>query len=386
MSATEASADPLVIHGTVAPGFDAVRTAFAANFSAAQAVPDVGASFAVYRGDDLVVDLWAGEAAPRAPWSRTTITNVFSTSKGVTSACLALLNSRGALDYEAKVTRYWPQFGANGKGDVTVDQLLSHQAGLSGLRTPTSVEDLFDWDLMTARLAAAEPLWTAGSTAGYHAITWGFLAGELVRRIDGRSLGRFLAEELAGPLEADVFIGLPQAEDQRFAPMIRPPGEQTQTLAEMSDILRLTLANPAIEAEVPNRRDWRAAEIPAAGACANALGLARLYGPLASDGVFQGRRFYEPGVTAQATRERFSGVDINLGVAVRWGAGFFGNNEQQWYGPNSAAWGHSGWGGSCAFFDPSTRLAVAFAMNQMDANLQGDPRTGRFVETVYNCI
>lgn len=382
---TVAALAPITIHGAVAPGLEAVKAAFEANFARDQAAPDVGASFAVIRGDDVVVDLWAGEARPGTAWTASTVTNVFSTSKGVASACLALLVSRGELDYAAKVARYWPEFGAAGKADISVDQLLSHQAGLSGLRTPTSVEDLYDRDLMTDRLARAEPLWPPGSAAGYHAITWGFLAGELVRRIDGRTLGKFLREELAGPLGADVFIGLPEAEDGRFAPMIRPLGAPTQSLAEMSEILALTLSNPTIDAEVPNQRAWRAAEIPAAGACANALGLARLYAPLANDGVFLGRRYYEPGAVAQATRERFAGVDINLGVAVRWGAGFFGNNAEQWYGPNAGAWGHSGWGGSCAFFDPSERLSVAFAMNQMDANLHGDPRTRRLVDALYQC-
>jgi len=386
MTTGEPQAKGILVHGKTAPGFEAVAEAFAANFAPDQAVPDVGASFAVIRADETIVNLWGGEVEADVPWRAQTLTNVFSTSKGVTAACLALLHSRGDLDYHAKVTRYWPEFGAGGKGGVTVDMLLSHQAGLSGLRTPITIEDLFDWELMTDRLARAEPLWPPGSAAGYHAVTWGFLAGELVRRIVGRTVGRFLAEELAAPLSADVFLGLPEAEDARYAPVIRPPGEQGQTLAEISEILALTLSNPSIEAETPNQRAWRAAEIPAAGACANALGLARLYAPMANDGIFQGLRYYKPGVVAEALVERFAGVDINLGIAVRWGAGFFGNNAQHWYGPHIGAWGHSGWGGSCAFFDPQEKVSVGFAMNQMDANLQGDPRTRRLVDALYGCL
>jgi CubicO group peptidase (beta-lactamase class C family) len=376
------------IEGSTKAGFEAVAEAFAANFSPDQAVPDIGASFAVIQGDETVVDLWGGHAdkARSKPWRADSVSNVYSTTKGVVAACTTLLESRGELDYAASVAHYWPQFAQAGKGEITVEMLLSHRAGLSGLREPVSVEDLFDWDLMVDRLARAEPLWTPGPVAGYHAITWGYLAGELVRRIDGRSLGAFLRGELCEPLAADVFIGLPEAEDHRFAEIAKPLGEQTQSLAEMTEILKLTLGNPVIEGEVPNRHDWRAAEIPAAGGCANALGLARLFAPLANDGVFQDRRYYAPGAVARATRERFNGVDMNLGVQVRWGAGFFGNNPQRWYGPDDTAWGHSGWGGSCAFFDPTRKLAVAFAMNQMDANLHGDPRTVRLVNALYNCL
>lgn len=376
------------IQGTVAPGFEQVAEAFGANFDAAQPVPDIGASFAVIRDDEVVVDLWAGHADPgrTRPWSRGTMANVFSTTKGLAAACVARLVSDGRLDYAAPVARYWPEFGQAGKGAVTVGQALAHQAGVSGLRVPTSVDDLFDWGLMADRIARAEPLWAPGSTSGYHAITWGYIAGELIRRVDGRSIGRFLREELAGPLDADVFIGLPEAEDHRYAEIAKPPAEQTQTLAEMSEILSLTLGNPVIEGEAPNRREWRAAEIPAAGGIANALGLARMYAPLANGGASGGRTYYTPEAIAQATDVRFSGVDMNLGVPVRWGAGFFGNNDARWYGPHDAAFGHSGWGGSTGFFDPVERLAVGFAMNQMDANLNGDPRTIRLIGALYGCL
>jgi CubicO group peptidase (beta-lactamase class C family) len=377
-----------VVSGAVRPGFEAIAEAFEANFSPDEAVPDIGASFAAVRGDEVIANLWGGHAdkAKSKPWVPDTLANVYSTTKGVAAACTTLLESRGELNYEAKVARYWPDFAQGGKSEITVGMLLSHRAGLSGLRETTSVDDLFDWELMTRRLARAKPLWMPGPVAGYHAITWGFLAGELVRRIDGRSIGRFLHEELSEPLGADVFIGLPASQDSRYAEIAKPLGEQTQSLAEMTDILRLTLSNPVIEGEVPNRREWRAAEIPAAGGCANALGLARLFAPLANDGVFEGRRYFARGAVARATAERFNGVDMNLGVPVRWGAGFFGNNPQRWYGPDDTAWGHSGWGGSCAFFDPARNLAVAFAMNQMDANLHGDPRTVRLVGALYSCL
>jgi len=346
------------IQGSVKPGFEAVVDAFRANFSAGEAVPDIGASFAVIQDDEVLVDLRGGYADPARtrPWSENTLANVFSTTKGVASACTALLESRGQLDYGALVTRYWPEFGQAGKGAVTVEQMLAHQAGVSGLKTPTTIDDIFDWELMVDRIARAEPLWAPGSTSGYHAITWGFLAGELVRRIDGRSIGTFLREELAGPLNADVYIGLPASEDHRYAIIAKPPAEQTQSLAEMTEVLKLTLGNPVIEGEVPNRREWRAAEIPAAGGMANGLGLARLYAPLANGGRAQGRSFYTPEAIARATRVRFDGVDMNLGVPVRWGAGFFGNNPARWSGRAAEAFGTPGWGGSTGAGAPHAAL------------------------------
>jgi CubicO group peptidase (beta-lactamase class C family) len=376
------------IQGSARAGFEPVEDAFRLNFAEDSPLPDIGASFAVIQGDSVVVDLWAGHAdlARTRPWRRDTLANVYSTTKGVAAACAALLHARGALDYQAPVARYWPEFAQAGKGAITVDLLLSHQAGLSGLRAPCTIEDVYDWDLMVERLAAEAPLWTPGSTAGYHAITWGFLIGELIRRIDGRSIGAFLREELCAPLEADVFIGVPEDQDARVAEIVKPRAAPVQTLAEMTEILKLTLGNPVIEAEVPNNRAWRAAEIPAANGSANAMGLARLYAPLANGGRWRGVEYYSPEALARATAYRFVGVDINLGVETRWAAGFFGNNPQRWYGPNDGAFGHSGWGGSCAFADPANGLAIAFAMNQMDANLHGDPRTTRLVDAVYSCV
>jgi CubicO group peptidase (beta-lactamase class C family) len=239
---------------------------------------------------------------------------------------------------------------------------------------------------MVARLAAAEPLWEPGTKAGYHALTWGFLAGELIRRTDGRSLGRYLAEEVAGPLGAEFYIGVPDAIDERVAEMVAPLGEPTQSLAEMSEILKLTLLNPYVDPCVPNRRDFRAAELPALNGTGNANGIARIYASFANGGSFQGVDLLSPDSIQRATRLRFEGTDINTGVEARWSAGFFGNNAKQWYGPNPEAFGHSGWGGSMGYADPVAGISVGYAPNQMDANLNGDPRGLRLVEAVYACL
>jgi len=379
-----------LLHGVVQPGFERVREAFQDNFSDRHACHEVGATFSAYVAGKAVVHLWGGHAnkAKTKEWTEHTVVNMFSSTKGVAAACLALLNSRGQLDYEARVTDYWPQFGQKGKERITVSQLLSHKGGLSGLREPTTIDDVCNVPVLVQRLEAAEPLWEPGTISGYHAITWGHLAGELVRRISGKSIGAYLRDELAGPLGADLFIGLKKDNPNNpIAEMIRAPGVQTQTLAEMSEILKLTLGNPVIEAEVANEARWQESEIPAANGQGNGEGLARLYAMLANGGNFNGRAYMSSSAIARATKEVFRGVDMNLGKEIGWGAGgFFLNNDLKWYGPNDEAFGHSGWGGSYGFADPKANVGVGYVPNQMDTNLQGDPRAMRLIEALYACL
>ena len=223
------------INGEVAPGFERVADTFAANFERDDGYREIGASFAAYRGDQLVADLWAGsrDQARQVPWTRDTLVNVWSATKGVTALALAVLVGRGQIDYAAPVARYWPEFAANGKEDVTVSQLLSHQAGLPGFVEPTPLTDFYDWATVTDRLARQAPMWRPGEKNAYHAMTFGFLAGELVRRASGKSVGRFLAEDVAGPLKADVYIGLPESEEHRVAPLVASPTQAPFDLAAM---------------------------------------------------------------------------------------------------------------------------------------------------------
>jgi len=378
------------IHGTVRPGFEKVREAFIDNFSSRHACHETGATFSAYVRGEPVVHLWGGYAdkARTRPWTEHTVVNMFSSTKGVAAACIAMLNARGVIDYDAKVTKYWPEFGQNGKENVTVSQMLSHKAGLSGLREPTTIDDVCNVAALVKKLERAEPLWEPGSKSGYHAITWGHLAGELVRRATGKSLGTFLREEFAGPIGADLFIGIKKDNGKNpIAEMIRASGEQTQTLAEMSEILKLTLGNPIIEAEVANEPRWQESEIPAANGQGNGEGLARLYSVFANGGTFQRKSYVAPDAIARATREVFRDVDMNLGKVIGWGAGgFFLNNDLHWYGPNDEAFGHSGWGGSYGFADPKAHVGVGYVPNQMDTNLQGDPRAMRLIEALYACL
>jgi CubicO group peptidase (beta-lactamase class C family) len=372
--------DDRAFGGTVAPGFEAVRSAFEANFDPVLPCPEVGAAFTVFHRGELVVDLWGGFTDKRCqtPWTRDTLVNTYSTSKGIASACTTLLESRGQLEYGKPVAYYWPEFATGSKGGLAVDTLLSHRAGLSGLRTPLELTDLFDHEKMASLLAAAEPLWTPGSMAGYHALTWGPLVAELVKRITGQTIGQFLAREIAQPLDAAYFFGL--TPEQPIADIIAPPGEAHQSQAELSEILKLTLMNPIIEPTVANRADFRAAELPALGGAGSANGIARIYAALLGSDLFPADAF------KRAARVRFDGIDMNTGAPARWGAGFFGNTVRRWYGPHMAAAGHSGWGGSMGYADPVDQLAVGYVVNQMDTQLNGDPRGLRLVAALYQCL
>ncbi|WP_425063258.1 serine hydrolase domain-containing protein [Pyruvatibacter mobilis] len=370
------------IHGTVAPGFEAARDQFAKHFETGE---ETGASYAVMYKGEMVVDLWAGtkDADGTAPWQRDTIANVWSTTKGVAAICIALLVDRGELSYDDKVAAHWPDFAAHGKGDITIAQMLSHQSGLSGLREPTTLAEVYDHDLIAARLAAQEPLWEPGTRSGYHAFTYGFLAGEIVKRVTGRSLGTFLQDEIGKPHGIDFFIGLPDSEEPRVAPLIEAPG--LQPLAAASEVQQLTFANPAIPQTAPNDRAWRAAELPAAGGLGTASALARLYA-LLDEGTAPGGTPLISRPTMEALRTvRIQNEDLVLGVPVRWGSGMAMNGFNM-YGPNDRAFGHTGWGGAFGCLDPEAGLAIGYVMNRMGAAVVGDPRSLALATAAFACI
>jgi CubicO group peptidase (beta-lactamase class C family) len=370
--------------GFTAPGFEPVREAFVRNLDSGD---ELGASFAVVRDGKAVVDLWGGlrDAARAVPLGEHDLFNVWSTTKGLTATCIAMLVDRKKLDYGAPVAEYWPEFGQAGKERVTVGQLLSHQAGVCGPAKKVALEDYYDHAKIVEMLAAQAPFYEPGTCSGYHAIVFGHLASELIRRTDGRSLGRFFAEEVAGPLEAETYIGLPEELDHlrvpmRASPVATPFRPSTNYLAQ-----RAALGNPTIDAEIPNRRDWRAAELGGAGGSVNARGLARVYGALSRGGEIDGVRLLSPEAIAKATAMQIEGVDLNLGYALRWAAGFLLNTEGL-YGPNPSSFGHSGWGGSVAFADPGARIGVGYAMSQMQPVLFGDPRAQALLEATYRCL
>jgi CubicO group peptidase (beta-lactamase class C family) len=375
------------IGGFVAPGFEAVRDRFAANFARDDAYQEVGAALAVHRGEDLVVDLWAGwrDAAKTVPWTPDTLVNVWSTTKGVTAIAVARLVDQGRLDYDAPVVRYWPEFGANGKAEITVSQLLSHQAGLPGFADPITLAEFYDWETATSRLAAQAPMWLPGTKNSYHAMTYGFLAGELIRRASGLSVGAYLAEAVAGPLGADVHIGLPQVLEPRVAPLIAPRIAAPFDPAAMAPEALAAVTNPDMEPTLPNDRAWRAAEIPAGNGHASARGLARLYAAVASGGTQDGvglmrRETVEALIAVQTER-----VDLLLGVAPRWAHGVT-RNPLGLYGPHPGTFGHAGWGGSFGCADLGTGVAIGYVLNQMGERVVGDPRSSALAEAVFSCV
>jgi CubicO group peptidase (beta-lactamase class C family) len=368
------------ISGLCPDRFAGVRAAFAANFEAGA---ELGARFALVEAGELVIDLWAGFAdrARTRAFDETTLTPVFSTTKAVAALMIARLADAGKLDYGQAVADLWPDFAQACKDRITVEQVMSHQAGLSGFPDQMDPALWFDWDAICARLAAMAPLWPPGTASGYHPITFGYLAGEIFRRVDGRTMGTALREDLAGPLDLDLWIGLPDAEHDRVAELQRPTA-----LAKFGDHNAATKAaflTPWASPAGRGQAEWRRIEIPSANGHATAPALARLMGSLANQGWLDGEMVLSPPLIAEAARERIRGQDLVLPFEMSWGAGFMRNAPVKVWGPGEGTFGHSGWGGSCCFADPERRLAGAYVMNRQSADLLGDPRPGRLVEAVY---
>jgi CubicO group peptidase (beta-lactamase class C family) len=335
------------IEGMVAPGFEAAHAAFAENFAREGDYREVGASFAAFHRGRLVVDLRGGysDAARTKAWTQDTLANVWSSTKGISAVAAAMLVERRAFRYEDTVASHWPEFAGNGKTNITIAQILSHQAGLPGFVEPTSVADQCDWDGCCAKLARQEPAWQPGTATSYHAMTYGWLIGEVVRRATGASIGRFVAEHIARPLDAALFVGLPASQDWRAAEMIAPKHPVDTSVLPFPEAARMALVNAVQDPQMPNTRAWRAAEIPAANGQASAMGLARLYAALAGGGTLDGVRLMSPEtvlrLTTPATRD--GRQDLFLGFVDSWGMGM-AINTPGIYGPNPRAFGHSGWG------------------------------------------
>ena len=359
-------------NGFVQDRFAGIRTAFEANLASGE---DVGASFCATLEGETVADLWGGWAdeARTRPWERDTIVNVYSTTKTMTALTALLLADRGVLDFDAPVARYWPEFAANGKERIKVSHVMSHAAGLSGWKEPIRREDIYDWDKVTALLAAQAPFWEPGTACGYHAITQGFLVGEVVRRITGRSLGTVFREEIAKPLGADFHIGLPESEDGRVADLIPPPAGSSIEDTAASELAKNMATNPGIDPLDTRTRAWRAAEIPAAGGHGNARSIAEVHALLANGGVAKGKQLMSEAGCRKALELQIEGTDLALGVPARYGMGFGLPSELlPMPNPNTLFWG--GYGGSLAIIDMDARTSLGYAMNKMGRTTTGDMR------------
>ena len=375
------------VDGECAKRFARVRDVFEQSFASGE----VGASVAVALDGELVVDLWGGhrDGARTQPWTRDTIANVYSTTKGMTAICANRLVESGRLDLDAPVASYWPEFAANGKARIPVRWLLSHQSGLAGISEPMPPEGVLDWARFAGALAAQRPLWEPGTRSGYHALSFGHLVGEVLRRIDGRSLGRFFREEVAEPLGAEFWIGLPESEEGRVAEMVPPdppaPLSQPPSPGDPHYEFRRALANPAVTQAIANTRAWRAAEVPAGNGQANARGAARALAALACGGALDGVRLLRESTVSNAISEQCYGRDLVLGP-MRWGLGFMLVSKDLPLSPNPRTFGHGGWGGSFALGDCDARVSLAYVMNRMSEGTTGDRRLGRLIRAFYGAL
>ena len=379
------------IGGWCDPSFTAVRDAFATNFAERG---ETGAAACLILDGTVVADLWGGRAGrePDRPWQQDTLVNVFSVGKGLVAACAARLAGQRKLDPDAPVARYWPEFGAAGKQDITLRVLLSHQSGLPALRTPLPPGSALDWPVMATALAAEPPWWPPGAGHGYHVNTFGFLAGEVIRRASGRTVGVVLRDEIAGPLEADVHIGLPAADHGRVADfdwpgteIPAPPAPDRTPQDEL--MIHNAYANPGDLSGwgVVNTAAWRAAEVPSANAHATAKGVARVYAALAGGGAVDGVRVVDSGALADAVAEQVYGDDLVLRRPSRFGLGFQLTQPERPLGPGSAAFGHFGAGGSVGLCDPDAGVAFGYVTGQMGPRWQ-NPRNRALIDAVFGCL
>ncbi len=372
------------VDGFTRDKFAAVRDAFEANLATGA---DLGASFCATINGETVVDLWGGyaDAAKTRPWERDTIVNVYSTTKTMTFITALLLADRGELDFDAPVAKYWPEFAGNGKATIKVSHLMAHSAGLAGWREKITTEDLYDWEKVTRLLAEQAPLWEPGTASGYHAITQGYLIGEVVRRITGQSFGTFFRKEIAEPLNADFWVGLPASEDHRVADLTPPPPEGQISNFAQTEVQKITFNNPGVDVSATKTRAWRGAEIPAAGGTGNARGVAEIHAILANGGVAKGKRFMSEAGARRALEPQISGTDLILGMPVTFGLGFgLAGGVVPAPNPNTVFWG--GYGGSVIIIDFDARTTFAYAMNKMGGGTVGDARSFGMIGAMWQAL
>ncbi len=389
------------VQGSCDAKFQAVRQEFERNF---RERGEVGASVCITVGGETVVDLWGGVARTdtQAPWTKDTIGIVFSSTKGATALCAHMLASRGQLDLDAPVAKYWPEFAQAGKSQVPVFMLLNHQAGLPAVRAPLPQGAYANWDLMVNALAKEEPFWEPGTRNGYHALTIGWLVGELVRRISGKSLGTFFQDEVAKPLGLDFWIGLPEDKESRVAPMIaaEPDPESLffREIAKPGSLQSLVLLNSGNYMGAAPEYDTRAAhaaEIGGAGGITNARGLAGMYAPLACGGKGRGVELVNPDVLARMGRvASATGRDAVLVIPSRFALGFMKTMDNRRQPPglrdstliSEEAFGHVGAGGSFGFADPKAGMSFGYTMNRMGPGAALNDRGQSLVDATYRAL
>ena len=375
------------ISGACEPGFEGVADAFERNFAERG---EIGAAVCVYHRGRPVVDLWGGEADRETgrPWERDTLQLVFSTTKGVTATCIHLLVESGLLDLDAPVARYWPEFAAQGKGAIPLEWVLSHQSGLAAVTGEVTMADVFGWDGVVEAIAAQAPVWEPGTAHGYHARSFGWILGEVVRRVTDRSLGRWFAEEVAVPLGLDFFFGLPHSELPRVArvypPVIAPDMQEVMDAFMGPDTLLGQVLRGPSELfgydDMWNSPELLAAEMPSSNGVGTARAVARLYASLI--GEVDGLRLLSPETLAQATTLQVSGSDRVIGLPMSFGLGYMTPPPMC----PEATFGHVGAGGSIGLAHPEGQWAIGYVMNQMQLGLTGDQRSEDLVDAVIAAV
>jgi CubicO group peptidase (beta-lactamase class C family) len=381
---TDADMAEIAVEGTCGERYEPLRAALAAQLASGE---ELGASIVVNVDGETVVDIWGGfrDEARTTPWARDTITNVWSTTKTVTNLAALMLADRGQLDVYSPVARYWPEFAANGKQDIEVRHVLSHTAGVSGWEQPFSTQDMYDWDKSTSQLAAQAPWWEPGTASGYHALNQGHLVGEIIRRITGKSLKQFVAEEIAGPLGADFQIGAAERDWYRIADVVPPPPLpfDMDSIDPQSPAFK-TMTGPVPDASAANTPGWRHADMGACNGHGNARSVARILSALALDGQVDGVRLLGPKTIDLIFDEQSRGVDLVLGVPLRFGIGYgLPLLETIPYLPDERICFWGGWGGSIIAMDLGRRLTISYMMNKMGPGVIGSDRSEAYVRAIY---
>ena len=383
------------IHGKCDTKFHRVREFFQEHFEQDR---EIGAAVAVTIDGKPIVNLWAGYADKdrTIPWQEDTLVNVFSSTKGITAICIHRLVDQGVLDLDQRVAHYWPEFARNGKEEITLRQILNHQAGVPAITDPLPSEAVFDWPTMTQAIAVQPPWWPPGTKHGYHARTYGWLTGEIVQRTIGKTLGTYLHEEITGPLGVDFHIGLEDVHHKRVAYVTRmpppPPGVEPNLgrvmLTQPDDVTTKAFNNPALYKihDAFNTGQWRRMELPSSNGHGTALSIARLYGALACGGTIDGIRVLTPHSIEAARTEQSNGYDQVLKTQTRFALGFMMPIPGNTMGPNSQAFGHPGMGGSLGFADPEARVGFGYTMNRSQGYILIDDRPAALIEALYDVL
>jgi CubicO group peptidase (beta-lactamase class C family) len=382
---------PAAIGGHCDRQFAAVRDAFAANLARL----DLGAAVSVWIDGREVVNLWGGwrEEARTTPWTEDTLVLAASVSKAFTATCLLQLIEQGRVEVDAPVAAYWPEFRQAGKAGITIRHILSHQGGLAGLTAEHSYDDLCDWGRTIALLERQPPLWEPGTRHGYHPTMFGFLVGEVLRRVSGLSLGQYLRRHVCDPLGVDFWIGLPQSEFERCAevsfisPELMAPSPEFTTLMQRAavpgSVTQAAFGGPPPPPGLTSLPSFRAAEMPGSNGHGTGRGVGRFFAALARGGELDGVRVLKPETLERATREEVFGEDATIGINSRFGLGYMLRQEKFPIGPNPRAFGHPGAGGNLGFADPAQKLGFGYVMNRTKPSAFGSPTAYRLVEAVY---